>query len=103
MKLNKAFIFATGGAYIGLALLTILGYPTVVGAPTYIFVGWVIAAAIFLVWGSQEDTRGGKYLGVLYGAICMVTFMGFENWGNQGINLAMALWDMICAVCFLVE
>jgi peptidoglycan/LPS O-acetylase OafA/YrhL len=105
MKLNKAFILATSGAYSGLAGASLLHYPTIVGVPPiFAFIFFFLAGLIFYFWGMKLTTPEGvnQLLGYIYGGIAAVTFIGFENWGSPEINLAMALWDMACAVCFLL-
>lgn len=104
MKLNKAFILATAGAYLGLFLASAIGYPTVVGAPIWVCWVWFAAWAVFMSWSILPSTPPlvNQLLGAIYGAVCAVTFIGLENWGSPELNLAMALWDLVCAVCFIM-
>ena len=110
MKLNKAFIFVTGASYFALSVLASFGIPTMT-APvvpiSILFFFFALMGLIFVIWGSSTDfgiTREVSLsLALFYGVVAAITFVGFESWGGVTQNVAMAAWDLACALCFAVE
>ena len=109
MRWNKAFIFATGASYLGLALLAVTGYPTMISPPltaTVLVLAYMLLGVIFYVWGSADSgfpSNASYSFAMLYGVVAAITFVGFESWGGVVQNVAMASWDLACALCFAVE
>lgn len=110
MKWNKAFIFVTGASYFGLAILASFGYPTMITpnpgtAPLTIV--YTILGVVFILWSLsplvQHPRSLSYFLALLYGVVAALTFVGFESWGSVTQNVAMAAWDLACALCFAVE
>ena len=109
MKLNKAFIFVTGASYFALSILASFGYPTMT-APvvpiSILFFFFALMGLIFVVWGlktSGVPSYVSPGLALFYGLVAAITFVGFESWGGVTQNVAMAAWDLACALCFAVE
>lgn len=108
MRWNKAFIFVTGASYFALAVLATLGYPTMV-APvvpvSFLVMFFILMGLVFVTWGLAASWvhNPAAGLALFYGLVAAITFVGFESWGGVVQNVAMAAWDLACALCFAVE
>lgn len=100
MSVFKAFVNASSGAYILMAIMAAIGRPLMIGPTVEQQVVFSLVSA-----GAIQLPSRYKWLRIFfvpgYGMAAMAAFSGVTLWapaGSQVTGPAMALWDLLLAV-----